>query len=84
MLDHILQQVQSFERTHGMRPNAVLISSEHMEALQRYYPGLFEKDPTLELGFRFIVVPSGEATHPRAVLIPDRRHHRVRGMKGAA
>ena len=84
MLDHILQQVQSFERSHGMRPNAVLISSTHMDALQQLYPALFEKDPVLELGFRFIVVPDGEATHPRALLIPDRRHHGDRGMRGAA
>ena len=73
MLDHILRQVQSFELTHGQTPNAVFISSEHLQTLQERYPELFARDPQLALGFRFIVVPGCEIPHPRAALVPERR-----------
>ncbi|MCW9058787.1 MAG: hypothetical protein OQL11_07950 [Gammaproteobacteria bacterium] len=73
MLDHILRQVQSYTRTHGAAPNAVLISAEHLQILQDLYPRLFDRDPQLELGFRFIVVPGSESPHPRAAHVPERR-----------
>jgi hypothetical protein len=73
MLDHILRQVQSYTRAHGQAPNAVLINAEHLAIVQAQYPGLFETDPQLALGFRFIVVPGSETPHPRAAHVPDRR-----------
>lgn len=78
MLDHILRQVQSFEQSHGERPNVVFISTDHLLALQTLYPELFARDPALELGFRFIVVPGSEIPHPRAALVPERRNPQQR------
>jgi hypothetical protein len=73
MLDHILRQVQSYTQAHGIAPNAVLISDAHLGIVQAQYPGLFETDPQLALGFRFIVVPGSEIPHPRAAHVPERR-----------
>ena len=73
MLDHILIQVNAYTQTHGCTPNAVLISAEHLDIVQAQYPGLFEGDPQLQLGFRFIVVPGCESPHPRAAFVPERR-----------
>ncbi|MGW8247803.1 MAG: hypothetical protein ACWGOV_06800 [Acidiferrobacterales bacterium] len=72
MLDHILGCIQSFERRHGLSPNAVYINHSHYQLLHEECPGLFSDTVTHALGFHLILVPDCELAHPRIGWIPPR------------
>ncbi|HEC11777.1 MAG TPA: hypothetical protein ENI80_00745 [Acidiferrobacteraceae bacterium] len=69
MLDHILRQVQGFERRHGYRPNVVFINRRHYRVLRHNYPNLFQADPSIELGFRIAVVSEDLMSQPEALFL---------------
>lgn len=70
MLNHILQQVQDFERDHTLRPNVVFINQDQYSALREYYPELFDDDPAIILGFKMIVLPNEVLAFPEVVWLP--------------
>ena len=67
MLDHILRQVQEFERRHGYRPNVVFINQRHYGVLRQNCPGLFQSDPSIALGFRLAVVSNDLVSQPEVL-----------------
>jgi hypothetical protein len=69
MLDHILQCVQAFEYEHSVSPDAVYINPFHYPGLRRYHPELFNTGETFSLGFRLVIIPGNQLTHPRAALL---------------
>ena len=66
MLDHILQCVLEFESEHGSAPDVVYINPFHYDGLRRYHPDLFNISESVSLGFRLIIVPGNQLTHPEA------------------
>jgi hypothetical protein len=72
MLSQLLRQVQAFERSHGIRPNAVYLSAAQYGAMRRMYPGLFKREPEVTLGFRIIVAPRDSHAHPEVAWLPER------------
>lgn len=66
MLDHIMQCVLDFEREHGIAPDVVYINPFHYDGLRRYHPGLFDPGKSVALGFRQVIVPSNQLSHPEA------------------
>jgi hypothetical protein len=66
MLDHILQCVLDFQREHGTAPDVVYINPFHYDGLRRYHPGLFGTGESVTLGFRLVIVPSNQLSHPEA------------------
>jgi len=73
MLDHILRQVQAFERRHGRRPNVLYLSEGHLARLREAVPGLFSADPEAQLGLRVAVVPDHMLIHPEVAWLPTHR-----------
>jgi hypothetical protein len=69
MLDHILQCVLDFEHEHGATPDAVYINPFHYDGLRRFHPELFNLGESVSLGFRLIIIPSNQLTHPEAALL---------------
>jgi len=69
MLDRILQCVQDYEREHGTTPDVVYINPFHYDGLRRYHPELFNMGESVSLGFRLMIVPGSQLTHPEAALL---------------
>lgn len=66
MLEHILQCVLAFERNHGTAPDVVYINPFHYDGLRRYHPSPFNSGESDSLGFRLVIVPSNQLSHPEA------------------
>jgi hypothetical protein len=69
MLDHILQCVQVFECEHGVAPDVVYINPFHYAGLCRYHPELFNTGESVPPGFRLVIIPGNQLTHPEAALL---------------
>ncbi len=69
MLDHILQCVLAFEREHGITPDVVYINPFHYDGLRRFHPELFNTGEPVSLGFRLVIVPGNQLSHPEAALL---------------
>lgn len=73
MLDHILQCVQVFECEHNVSPDVVYINPFHYAGLRRYHPELFNTGESFPLGFRLVIIPGNQLTHPEAALLSGTR-----------
>ena len=69
MLDHILRTAQAYETTHGRSPDVIYINPVHYACLCRQHHDLFNRDETVSLGFRLMIVPSCQLTHPQAAVL---------------
>lgn len=72
MLSYIIGLIEEFERNHGRRPQLICLTARHMHQLMEECPDLFEKDRGLPLGFRVLILPEMELSHPKAVWLPPR------------
>ncbi len=73
MLSYILGIIESFERTHGRRPQLVYLNAYHMHELMQECPDLFDPTTAIPLGFRIVILPESELPQPKAAWLPPRR-----------
>lgn len=73
LISYILQQVQRFERRHGVQPNVVYMNEEHYLALAEELPGLFCDQTAIQLGFRIAILSKESISHPQVALIEQRK-----------
>jgi len=73
MFRYLRGLVEEFEKKHGRRPQVVCLNPRHMRQFMRECPDLFDRETAMPLGFRVVVVPENELTHPKAVWLPPRR-----------
>jgi len=69
MLCYLLQKAQQFERDFGTKPNVIYINPQHFEMLCREHPDLFGSGQSMQPGFRLIILPGSQLSHPEAALI---------------
>lgn len=72
MLSYILRIMQEFERMHGRHPQVIYLNPRHMHHLMHECPDLFSERRPVPLGFRIVVLPEKELSHPKAAWLPPR------------
>ena len=72
-MSYIFGLIEDFERKHGRRPQLICLTARHMHLLMTECPDLFHKDTAIPLGFRILILPEMELSHPKAVWLPPRQ-----------
>lgn len=78
MLAYIMGLLQSYENSHGYRPQFVYLNQKHMSRLLEECPWLNDMEDRPALGFRIVVISDKELRQPRAVWIPPLPNYRIR------
>ena len=73
MLSYIFGLIEEFERKHGRRPQLICLTARHMQLLMAECPDLFDTKTAIPLGFRILILPEMELSHPKAVWLPPRK-----------
>ena len=76
MLTYLLGIIGTFERKHGRRPQLICLNTRHMRQFMEECPDLFDQETAMPLGFRIMVLPESELSHPKAVWLPPRRREK--------
>lgn len=87
MLSYLLRIMQEFERVHGRHPQVIYLNPRHMRHLEHECPDLFSDRRPVPLGFRIVVLPEEQLSHPKAAWLPPRMpttHRAARHKKSTA
>lgn len=82
MFTYLLGIIHEFERKHGRRPQLVCLNTRHMRQFMEECPDLFDRQTAMPLGFRILVLPESELSHPKAVWLPPRKRTKPRAPNG--
>ncbi|MBE9516813.1 MAG: hypothetical protein IME93_07520 [Proteobacteria bacterium] len=79
MLAFIISMMQSYEKSHGVRPQLVYLNQKHLIQLLEECPWLQGMEDRPALGFRIVLISEKELPHPRVIWIPPlRRQYQIK------
>ncbi len=70
MLAYIMGLIQSYENSHGYRPQLVYLNQKHLKRLIEECPWLNNMEDRPALGFRIVLISEKELVQPRVVWVP--------------